>query len=320
MSHSPASPTSAPPPGPLRLFVRRGLVETALALVITIVVSLFAVGFNAIRGKERGGIDFVAKAPYELFAPCPEIDPALRTIPAASVDSEAGSGVLIFDARTAEEYVAGHIPGALPMPMYGHRPNLSRALPALISGRDQHLAFYGGAADDKTAWRLATWLRTTLRVHGLGTLWVLDGGYEAWTAAGRPVAATPVPAASVAALVKAPGVVLFVDAGDREEYVEGHLPGARWLRYHPLKPADPSSYTDLLQSQRPVVVYGLEAVDEELMDVEDDATERVDRGRMLAAVLIAMGAEGVSWLPGGRRAWEEAGGKMEYGSPKGGTP
>jgi thiosulfate/3-mercaptopyruvate sulfurtransferase len=178
--------------------------------------------------------------------------------------------VLIVDCRTdladrsksEQAYGQGHIPGAvyasleddlsdlsrIPEGLGRHPLPMEQAFSALLSRwgwqRGLQVVAYDSAGGALAAARL-WWM---LRLVGIADVAVLDGGYQAWVAAGRPVeTASPQRAASKVSLRYDPGQVLFeyrpseradllIDAranprfrGDVEplDPVAGHVPGAR---------------------------------------------------------------------------------------------
>ncbi|MEU6755662.1 rhodanese-like domain-containing protein [Streptomyces sp. NPDC046685] len=81
----------------------------------------------------------------------------------------------ILDVRTPGEYAAGHLPGALNIPL----DQLSRALPDIRHAADRSdilVVCASGARSDRAC--------TTLAEHGISTA-TLTGGTGAWAAAGH---------------------------------------------------------------------------------------------------------------------------------------
>ena len=128
--------------------------------------------------------------------------------------------IQIIDARSARAYALGHAPGALPLEANGLHPiegGVRRKLPAAALARriastglrDAPVAVYGsrGGSDAALVW----W---TLRAAGRDRVSLLDGGFEAWRAAGLPVSRGP---AGTAAEVTPPfAEVLWVEIGGNE--------------------------------------------------------------------------------------------------------
>jgi thiosulfate/3-mercaptopyruvate sulfurtransferase len=113
-----------------------------------------------------------------------------------------GAGLLIIDARLPDEYDAGHIPGARHLDLYDYlversdpagleeaRAYLTQAFASVGLNGDEEVVLYDqtmGMRDARTVW--------FLEYLGHPRLRRLDGGFEAWRAAGGPVS-RDVPAA-----------------------------------------------------------------------------------------------------------------------------
>ena len=100
---------------------------------------------------------------------------------AAARQVHQAGGATFVDARPRDDYVAGHIDGALSVPFAeraGELDELRRELP-----RTRPLVVYceGGACT--SAFELSAWLAA----NGWRDVSVLDDGYPAWEAAGFPV-------------------------------------------------------------------------------------------------------------------------------------
>jgi rhodanese-related sulfurtransferase len=93
---------------------------------------------------------------------------------------------VLIDVRETEEFVAGHIPEAV----HASRGMLEFKLSSTpeLSGRDLKIVLYC-----KTSGRAALAARS---LHDMGYLSVtsIGGGYDAWVAAGKPVAKPSLPA------------------------------------------------------------------------------------------------------------------------------
>lgn len=172
---------------------------------------------------------------------------------------DRGDRVVPVDTRSAEEYAAGHVPGAVHLPqteLRSSREGVSEMLldrAALVSmigqrgiGPDDEVIVYGADLRDATLGALAL-----LRVghRGVG---VLEGTWGDWIAEGRPVATDSIPrrpteyaatselddfevGTSAVAKASKEGSAVIIDVRTSEEYrgesnaVEGragHIPGA----------------------------------------------------------------------------------------------
>ncbi len=104
------------------------------------------------------------------------------------------SNVIVVDMRKLDDYRAGHVPGAVSLlGLYVAKDGLSNEVPA-ADELSELIAEAGIAADSKVvvvetdgarfAW--ATRAAWTLVYAGVADVAVLDGGYAAWTKAGKP--------------------------------------------------------------------------------------------------------------------------------------
>jgi rhodanese-related sulfurtransferase len=200
----------------------------------------------------------------------------------------------VLDVRTAEEYAAGHLPGAVWAP--GGQA---------VQATDEYVAVRAAwvvlVCDDGSRSTLtAAWL---LRM-GLPRVRVLEGGLEAWQRqgggleAGHPV---PPPWGYEAARARVPRVapgplgdalVLSVDPSD--VYARGHVPGAAWVCRSRLEAVIAGAAPD---RERPLVVTCADGLDSTLA----------------AATLLDLGYARAGVLDGGSRAWSAAGLPLEEG-------
>jgi len=92
---------------------------------------------------------------------------------------------LFVDARARDEYEAGHVTGALSVPMEtGSLPG--GVVPLLASART--VVTY---CDTQNACAASTQLAGLLASEGLGDVRVLEGGFDAWLERGYPAEAGP---------------------------------------------------------------------------------------------------------------------------------
>ena len=106
--------------------------------------------------------------------------PSAAKVPAEAVQSRLGSAAgapVLLDVRTPEEFAAGHLPGAKNIP-YDQIPSRIRELK---SSQDSEIVVYCRTG------RRAGIAIDILSGAGFRKLGHLDGDYEAWSAAGRPV-------------------------------------------------------------------------------------------------------------------------------------
>jgi rhodanese-related sulfurtransferase len=109
----------------------------------------------------------------------------IQEIPVADADLAILDADVLIDVREADEFAAGHLPGAI----HASRGMLEFKLsgnPAL-SARDLKIVLYC-----KTSGRAAL---AACALHDMGYLNVksIAGGFDAWAAAGKPVAKPALP-------------------------------------------------------------------------------------------------------------------------------
>jgi len=140
--------------------------------------------------------------------------PALARVTIDDAQRRLAHDALVVDARPIAAYAAGHVPGSLSVEL---RPVFASWLGWLVAA-DQPLLFVLDADQAR-----AELVRQCLDVGCEHLLGELDGGIDAWIAAGLPVTQT--------AIVRADELrdVTVVDVRQRNEYTAGHVPGARNL-------------------------------------------------------------------------------------------
>ena len=109
----------------------------------------------------------------------------IQEIPVADAEQAILDADVVIDVREADEFAAGHLPGAI----HASRGMLEFKLsgnPAL-SARDLKIVLYC-----KTSGRAAL---AACALHDMGYLNVksITGGFDAWAAAGKPVAKPALP-------------------------------------------------------------------------------------------------------------------------------
>jgi hydroxyacylglutathione hydrolase len=139
--------------------------------------------------------------------------PALAPLSVDQAGTVLADGGQLVDVRPAGDYAAGHIPGALAIPLRGA---FATWLGWLVADPATPLVFVAGPGRDLDE---LVWQSLKIGYEQLAGL--LDGGVAAWAAAGHPVRSTP--------RVR-PGQVdpaRVLDVRQASEYATGHLPGAR---------------------------------------------------------------------------------------------
>lgn len=88
---------------------------------------------------------------------------------------------LVLDVRTAQEFSAGHVPGAINLP----HDQIAGRIAEIDGARDRDVIVYCRSG------RRSELALQTLKAQGFGKLWHLEGDYLAWEAASRAVERAP---------------------------------------------------------------------------------------------------------------------------------
>jgi rhodanese-related sulfurtransferase len=210
-------------------------------------------------------------------------------------DRRGEGNVYLVDVRTADEYAAGHVTGAIWAP----GGQAVQAFDDYFAVRGASFVFVcdGLARSVMTA----AWFTRM----GVPDVAVLAGGLPAWREAGGPIeTGHPAPAPSGweparAATRRLPpgdlGDALVVDVGGSDGYAAGHVPGAGWICRSRLE----AKIAGVAPERRqPIVLACGDGV----------------ASTLAAATLRAIGYTDVAVLDGGNRAWEQAGCPVERGT------
>lgn len=100
------------------------------------------------------------------------------SVDALASQVEAGTAPMIIDVRSEDEYLAGHVPGARLIP----HDQVGEYLGDLASMKDEPVVLY--CRSGKRAGMAAE----VLESNGFSQITILDGSFQAWSAAGKPVA------------------------------------------------------------------------------------------------------------------------------------
>ncbi|PYM40221.1 MAG: sulfurtransferase [Candidatus Rokuibacteriota bacterium] len=213
---------------------------------------------------------------------------------AARLARREDQNLYVLDVRTADEYAAGHVAGAVWAP--GGQAVQATDEYVAVRAASIVLVCDGFARSVMTA----SWLRRM----GLPDVAVLAGGLPAWTADGGAVEtglplAVPVGWETARARVArvspgdlGPALIVSVDQSDA--YARGHMPGAWWLCRSRLEWTIGTVAPD---RQAPIIVTCADGF----------------ASTLAAATLGRLGYTAVSVLEGGTRAWVEAAGAVESG-------
>jgi glyoxylase-like metal-dependent hydrolase (beta-lactamase superfamily II)/rhodanese-related sulfurtransferase len=136
--------------------------------------------------------------------------PRLARLDPATIRSHLAAGAALVDARSVEAYSVGHVPGSLSI---AHRPAFASWLGWLVQ-LDRPIVFVLDEDVDRI-----DLVRQSLTVGHEHLVGELDGGVDAWTAAGLALEQTP--------LLDPDDVGgLLVDVRQRPEWDAGHLAGS----------------------------------------------------------------------------------------------
>lgn len=275
---------------------------------------------NSTRGKGCGGLPLRRKAPFDLYTDCPEVSEDLQSKKVSEL-KPGSKGVVYLDARMAHEYCAGHIPGARFMPCYETEPLDKAEVEQLRKLRGRWLVIYGNKKL-LSGKRLASGL-VNAKLRGV---YMLEGGLEAWTKAGRPLKKCVPREISVAELSSVKGKVVYVDARERAQFDSGHIPGAVLFTYDGVLPPEPAAFKKLKgKGDALFVTYAGSAGKKKdepgepgsVDQGESSAQPEVDPARGAASELKARGLKRVKILKGGLEAWVQAGRPVEKGANEG---
>jgi glyoxylase-like metal-dependent hydrolase (beta-lactamase superfamily II)/rhodanese-related sulfurtransferase len=151
--------------------------------------------------------------------------PPLASLPPHQVRRLVAEGAELVDTRPIASFAAGHVPGALSIPL---RSSFATWLGWLVPG-DRPLVIVLDPDQDRDEL-----VRQALKVGYERLAGELAGGMAAWEAAGLPSARIPL----VEVADQHSGTVL--DVRQRDEFAAGHLPGAHHIELGALASADDS--------------------------------------------------------------------------------
>jgi rhodanese-related sulfurtransferase/glyoxylase-like metal-dependent hydrolase (beta-lactamase superfamily II) len=204
--------------------------------------------------------------------------PLPRMLPPAEIE-RLRSVTTVIDVRPQAEFMAGHIPGAL---SNAFRDGFATWLGWLVP-EDASLVFVLGPEP------LAQVLDECLLVGYERFAGVLAGGMQAWGRAGFEVSRANLASADAARMLITEGAVA-IDVRERNEFADGHIPGALHI---PLGELEQRAAE--LPGDRPLVTY----------------CGHGERSATALSLLERLGFERLTNLDGGMGAWREAGLKIQ---------
>jgi Zn-dependent hydrolases, including glyoxylases len=161
--------------------------------------------------KNREGVRSVA-----------EVLEAARPLAPAVVEEASEEGVLVLDVRPAEDFGAGHVPGAVNIPLQGKfAPWVGAVLPV-----DAPLIVVADGAE-----RVNEAMTRLVRVGYENIVGWLEGSMDAWRAAGGEVVLVPQwsPEELERRRHAADGALRVLDVRTTDEWEAGHVDGAHHL-------------------------------------------------------------------------------------------
>ncbi len=148
--------------------------------------------------------------------------PELKAIAPQKLKGMLDKGAMVLDLRSGAEFVAGHVPGSVSIPLSGQFASWAGAVlglasrPVLIAATPEQIS--------EARVRLA-------RIGIEDVAGYLEGGVEGWRQAGLPVERLPQISAQELALRLSNGGIDVLDVRREAEFEAGHVAGADW---HPL--------------------------------------------------------------------------------------
>jgi hydroxyacylglutathione hydrolase len=136
--------------------------------------------------------------------------PGLGRLDVDAVDRHLDGGAVIIDVRRVADFSAGHVPGSISNAL---RPVFASWL-GWVTDLDRPIIIMAGADQGRDEI-----VRQCLDIGHDNVVGELDGGIDAWRAAGRQITGIPLVAPSEM-------VSTLLDVRQRNEYEAGHVPGA----------------------------------------------------------------------------------------------
>ena len=216
--------------------------------------------------------------------------PAILPISGDELDGALGTGALVVDARTPEAHARAHVPGSLSLPAGS---SFGTWLGWVVDADRPTILVVDDPAD------LDDLSRQALRIGFESVLGYVDGGFDAWRRAGRPVeAGSELRIDQLATQLSAggPEAPFLIDVRQTSEYESGHVPGA----FH-IGAGDLPEMLEGFARDRPLATICASGY----------------RSSVAASLLRAAGFERVASVPGGVPGWEAEGHPLEFGTGSG---
>jgi len=213
--------------------------------------------------------------------------PSVQPLGGAAIDAALGAGALIVDARAPRAHLGAHVPGSVSIPAGS---SFGTWLGWVVDADRPVVLIVDDPAD------LDDLARQALRIGFETIAGYVDGGFEAWRDAGRPVeAGASIGIDALAASVRAGGseAPFVIDVRQPSEYEAGHVPGSLHIGAGDLPDA-----LERLPADRPIVTICASGY----------------RSSVAASMLRAAGFERVAAVAGGVPDWAARGYPLDYGA------
>ena len=202
--------------------------------------------------------------------------PALTPVTAVALKTMLEEGGLVLDVRPGEQFAAGHVPGSVNIALSGQFASWAGALlglaarPVLIAESDETLS--------EARMRLA-------RVGLENLSGYLEGGVNAWSEAGFPLAKLPEIQVGVLSERLRSGGLQTLDVRREPEFEAGHIEGALWWPLDNFKVAPPE-----VDRAAPIAVH----------------CKGGYRSMIACSLLLRAGFQDMVNVAGGFDAWQDA--------------
>ena len=216
--------------------------------------------------------------------------PVAKAITPRQVKELMAGGHAVVDARSSAEFGAGHIAGAYNVQM--DSSEFEQRVGWVVPDGTPIILVTESAADAQRCLTNMAFIGLDQFVAGY-----LDGGIEGWMAAGEPLRTVPQIDVFTLRQKLAENGLRVLDVRSTDEWDEGHIEGAHFMRYTDMAP----------QLGTPSQLDRLE--------IEKDASVAVTcatgkRSSIAISMLLRHGYQNVYNVTGGMEAWEKAGFRM----------
>ena len=167
--------------------------------------------------------------------------PALEPIAVEALQKMLQEGATVLDVRPGAEFVTGHVPGSVCIPLSGQFASWAGA----VLGLSSKPVLIAATADQISEARVRL-----ARIGVEDVAGYLEGGVEAWRNAGLPIEhVTQLTALELASRIEG-GSIEVLDVRREGEYQAGHIEGADWHPLDRFKAALPE-----ISKSKPVAVH-----------------------------------------------------------------